>query len=186
MDNLGGKYMGMEIGIERAKQFDNWTNNEANYEKALNGEKVEEFKMFDFNASTYSSDLKQFAQDYIDLYDSNGDGKWDKDEFVKMAIGEAEIPEGMESAYAEFFAESFKALNLDDDEESINAGEFATMLYAADMDWNNYAQTGNIAASLDGKADYAQYQGFSSMVEGDPSYDILRSERKDFYDAFYA
>ena len=177
--------MGLDVNAVNAQKFDNWTNDEKNYQKALNGEKVDEFQMFDFNASTYSSDLKNFAHEYINLYDANGDGVWDKNEFVKMALGENDIPKELESAYADYFAKSFDALNLDNNKDAINAGEFATMLYASDLDWNNYAQTGDIASSLDGKADYAQYQGFSSMVEGDDSFDILKNERKDFYDAFY-
>ena len=185
--------MGMEVGLSRAQQFNNWTNNEANFEKAVNGEKVEEFKMFDFNPSTYSSDLKQFAQEYIDLYDSNGDGKWDKDEFVKMALGEEEVPEGLESAYAELFADSFNALNLDDDKETINAGEYATMLYASDINWDGYLldlqsnkiNSEGIESYTDGKVDYLHYQGFSSLVEGDDSFDFLTSKRLEFYDKHY-
>ena len=178
--------MGIDINLVNAQKFNNWTNDESNYQKALNGEKVDEFKMFDFNPSTYSSDLKNLAQEYINLYDANGDGVWNKDEFVKMAVGEEEIPEGLESAYADFFAKSFDALNLDSDKDNINAGEYATMLYASDMDWNNYIATGNVASSLDGKADYTQYQVYSSMTEGDDGFDVLKNERKDFYDAFYA
>lgn len=176
----------MEINGNRAQQFNNWTNDENNYQNALNGKDVEEFQLFDLNLSTYSKDLKEFAQEYIDLYDTNKDGKWDKDEFVKMAMGNDSIPDGMEDVYAAFFNKNFDALNLDDDKDSINAGEFATMLYASDLDWNNYAQTGDVASSIDGKADYTQYQVYSSMVEGDNGFNVLKNERQDFYNAFYA
>ena len=75
---------------------------------------------------------------------------------------------------------------IDKEADSINAGEFATMLYAADMDWNNYAKTKDVVSSLDGKVNYDQYQGFSSMIEGDKQYETLKKEREDFYNTFYA
>ena len=47
-------------------EFDEWSGGDNNYNKAMNGEKVEDFKMFDFNPSSYSSDLKEFSQEYIE------------------------------------------------------------------------------------------------------------------------
>ena len=43
------------------KNFDNWSNSSENYNKASNGEKVEDFQLFKKDLSTYSSDLKKFA-----------------------------------------------------------------------------------------------------------------------------
>ena len=72
---------------QRAMDFNNWTNSSENYEKTFQkGQEVEEFQMFEFNASTYSSDLKDFAQEYIDSFDKDGDGSWNKDEFISMAL----------------------------------------------------------------------------------------------------
>lgn len=77
---------------QRAVNFDNWTNSAENYQTTfVEGKKVEEYKMFDFEASTYSTDLKEFAQDYINLYDKDDDGKWDRNEFISMALNQEDI-----------------------------------------------------------------------------------------------
>ena len=173
-----------------AKNFDNWTNSSDNYNKALEGEQVEEFSMFDSkNLGTYSSDLKQFSQEYIDMWDADGDGSWSKEEFITMSTaGEGipeTIPEETQKAYAELFDALYENLNLDNNKESISASEFASYLYAADMDWEKYAETGSVADSVDGKLDYVAYQGLSSIMEGDAGYEQLQAEKADFYNYFY-
>ncbi len=166
--------MGINFNADsRAVKFDNWTNSEENYNKAVNGEKVEDFQIFDFNPSSYSKDIKEFAQEYIDLYDTDGDGKWDKDEFTRMSLGGAEIPEGMEDQFNELFSKLFDALNLDDDKDSINAGEFASALFIADAD----AETGD----PDGKINYNDYSNLGALTQDDN----IQGVRKDFYDYFY-
>ena len=92
-----------------AKNFDNWTNSSENYDKSINGEQVEEFSMFESkNLATYSSDLKQFSQEYINMWDADGDGAWSKEEFIAMSTaGEGipeSIPEETQKAYAELFS----------------------------------------------------------------------------------
>lgn len=174
-----------------AKNFDAWTNSADNYNKALVGEQVEEFSMFDCQSlGTYSSDLKQFAQDYINMWDADGDGHWNIDEFITMSTGGEGIPENfsaeMKNSYNELFNALFANLNLDDKKDSISAGEFASYLYAADMDWGKYAETGSVAASIDGKLNYNNYQGLSSIMEGDSAYEFLQSEMADFYNYYYA
>ena len=174
-----------------AKNFDNWTNSSDNYNKALQGEQVEEFQMFKADdLQTYSSDLKKFSQDYIDMWDSDGDGTWSKDEFIAMSTGGEGIPtdvsEDVQAQYAQLFNELYSNLNLDDNKESITSGEFASYLYATDLDWQNYANTGDVASSLDGKIDYSTYQGLASIMEGDAGFEVLQSEKSDFYNAFYA
>ncbi len=171
--------------ITKADKFNNWTNDENNYEAALNDEPVDDFKMFDINLSTYSKDLKEFAQEIVGKFDTDRDGSWDIDEFTNMALGNEDIPVGMEKQYSQLFAQLFKALNLDTKENKISASELATMLYASDLDWNNYSQTGDIASSIDGKLGYNEYSVFSGLLEGDSGYNVLRNEREDFFNAFY-
>ena len=71
-------------------KFDDWTNSEENYNKSLNGEQVEDFQLFDLNLSSYSSDLKNFAQSYIDKYDADKDSSFNYSEFVNMCTNGAE------------------------------------------------------------------------------------------------
>ena len=174
-----------------AKNFDNWTNSSDNYNKALNGEKTEDFEMFKAGSlQTYSSDLKKFSQDYIDMWDSDGDGSWSKDEFIMMSTGGEGIPtdlsEDVQAQYAQLFDDLYANLNLDNNKDSISSGEFASYLYASDMDWENYAQTGDVSSSVDGKLDYTTYQGLASIMEGDAGFETLQSEKADFYNYFYA
>ena len=192
--------MGFSIS-NRAQQFDKWTNSEENYNKALKGEKPEEFQVVDMNGDKpYNQALKDFAQEYINIFDKNADGKWNFDEFMDMSCGEL-IEQEMES-YKEFCDEEqltdikkdlknllapsnkmyFDNLNLDDKKDEINAGEFATMLLMGDLNLDKYMEYGISSDSVDGKVDYSQYQAIS----GDTTTKWIQNERKDFYDYFYA
>ncbi len=79
----------MSIGnVNSASSFDNWANSAENYNKSISNEEVEDFSMFeDFDLGSYSSDLNEFSQDYIDLYDEDKDGSWNYEEFAEMALG---------------------------------------------------------------------------------------------------
>ncbi len=76
----------MEIvsASQRAQEFNKWTNNTENVDKFDSNDKVEDFQMFDFNAGTYSKDLKEFAQANIELFDKDKNGTLDKDELIDM------------------------------------------------------------------------------------------------------
>ncbi|MCD7780291.1 MAG: hypothetical protein LUH05_06420 [Candidatus Gastranaerophilales bacterium] len=189
IDNIFGTNF---YGTSQANKFDKWANSEKNYEKATSGKDVDEFKMFDFNASTYSTDLEDFAQNYINKYDENDDGVLDIDEFTNMASGGEEIPKEYGEDFDKLYTDLFNSLNLDDDEESITAAEFATMLYVSDMDWENFSETdGDVASSLDGNLDYINYQTYSSLLpsedeEENEQYEALQYQRQMFYDNYYA
>lgn len=189
-------------------KFDDWTNSEQNYNKAMNGEQVEDFQMFDFNASSYSSDLKDFAQAYIDKYDGNNDSSMSYSEFVDMCtngqmssfeLGWAKFADSVCSFFGstsekyhekaqmhDLMKTQFGTFSFDGNKNKINAGEFASVLYTADLDWDNYSQTGDIASSLDGNLDYMNYQGLAMITPEVEGYETLRDERKDFHDNFYA
>lgn len=181
------KFMGIEFNsdVSKVKNFDNWTNSEENFNKAVSGEQVEDFQLFEFNAPTYSKDIKNIAQEYINLYDENGDGEWNKEEFVKMALGGQEIPAGLEDAYADLFGKAFDDLNLDDKKDSINSAEFASQLFIGDLDLQKFADTdGSLVDSLDGKINYVQYN-----LNSDPdyvNYDYVQDLKSAFYNNFYA
>lgn len=167
--------------LSRADNFDIWTVNDTNYEKVVdgNGVSIEEFEMFDFDAPNYSKDLKEFAQEYINKYDSNNDGNWNYDEFTNMSTGGY----GIDQEDTALYEELFNNLNLDDDKQSVSAEEFASFLYVADLDLDKYIETGEVASSLDGKVNYLNYQFLP-----DPSLNMIdwvQSEKQSFYDNFY-
>lgn len=171
----------------RADKFDEWTNSEENYEAAINGEKVDEFKMFDINLATYSSDLKDFSQEYINKYDEDGDGAWNIDEFTNMATAGAGIDEENKEEYEVLYNQLFTNLNIDDNKDVINAAEFASFLYTADVDWDNFNKTnGDVASSIDGKLDYLNYQTFSSLEKGTKLFEDHQYQKEEFFTNFYA
>ncbi len=171
----------------RADKFDDWTNGEDNFNAVVAGEEVEEFEMFDLDLSTYSTDLKEFSQEYIDKYDEDGDGSWNIQEFTNMASAGAEIDEEYKDEYQALYQQLFEDLNIDDNADAINAAEFASFLYTADVDWDNFYETdGDVASSIDGKLDYLNYQSLSSLERGTEQYENHQYQKKAFFDNFYA
>ena len=171
----------------RVDEFDDWTNGEENYQAVIAGEEIEEFQMFDLDLSTYSTDLKEVAQEYIDKYDEDGDGSWNIQEFINMATAGAGIEEEYKDEYETLYNQLFEDLNIDEKAEAISAAEFASFLYTADVDWDNFHETGgDVASSIDGKLDYMNYQSFSSLEPGTEQYDNLQYQKKAFFDNFYA
>lgn len=272
-----------DLNIDKLAEFEKWTSSAENYEKALNGENVEDFALFDFNASTYSKDMKDFSQNWINKYDADKDGNWNYAEFVNMASeGEhnaellsvadelytlnktayeenvinkfdkdsdkslnfreflesqdfftlkgfgikkffelkdlfnglniqkedgnnnqvlnadelllATTPEinGIDTATLKLqsdmnkeYQKQFETFNFDGNKESISAGEAATILYSSDLDLNNYAKTGDIASSIDGKVNYSNYQTYPMLDTESNGYKTIYQERMDFYNNFY-
>lgn len=189
-------------------KFDDWTNSKENADKLVNGEQVDGFQMFDLNLSTYSNDIKGFAQEYINKYDKDEDSSFNYSEFVDMCTNGVESAGGlkfakfMNDALMGIFGKSFTSLqekaalhdemqiqfgtfSFDEDSTKISAGEFASVLYTADLDLNNYAATGDVASSVDGNLSYENYQGLAMITPGVEGYETLQYERQDFYDTFY-
>ncbi len=168
-----------------AKKFDKWTNNPKNYQKATEGGNVKDFKMFKFNASTYSKNLNEFSQSYINKYDENGDGVMSKCEFINMATAGEGIQdvEGAEELYDDLFAN----LNIDDKQDEISSEEFASFLYTTDVDWDKFRETGgSVIDSIDGKINYVNYQSFSSLSSDSEQGQLLKEQKESFYKQFYA
>ena len=253
--------------------FDKWSNSET---------PQDDFAMFDIDLSTYSKDLKNFAQSYIDNYDSDEDSYMSFNEFVTMASNGEQNPELLSVAsqiynnYKEVYEKQiippvdadndgslnsdeflvalgydpqtvdqktrkevdalFNSLNTDnkegnenqllssdellvglnpeldginsqvlqnqtemynmfasqyseldiDGDGQISSGEWASMLYAADLDWENYAQTGDVASSIDGKLNWENYQAMPLITKGMSGYETLKQEKEAFFDNFYA
>ena len=189
-------------------KFDDWTNSKENADKLVNGEQVDGFQMFDLNLSTYSNDIKGFAQEYINKYDKDEDSSFNYSEFVDMCTNGVESAGGlkfakfMNDALMGIFGKSFTSLqekaalhdemqiqfgtfSFDEDSTKISAGEFASVLYTADLDLNNYAATGDVASSVDGNLSYENYQGLAMITPGVEGYETLQYERQDFHDTFY-
>jgi hypothetical protein len=168
--------------------FDDWTSSEDNYEKAVNGEDVDGFQMFDLDLNTYSTDLKDFAQGYLDKFDEDGDGVWNKDEFITMSTsGLEDIPEEYQESYSELFDQLFNDLNINDKDDTIDAKEFASYLFTADLDYDKYSQTdGDVASSIDGNLDYTNYQALSSLEPDTEDHNTFMDLKESFYNNFYA
>ena len=191
----------------RAEQFDKWTNSEENYNKSIRKQDVEPFKAVDMNGDKpYNQALKDFAQEYINLFDNNGDGVWNFDEFLDMSCGELinqelefykkfcdeeqldTIKKDLKSLLAPSNKMFFEDLNLDDKKDEINAGEFASMLMLCDLEKNEaYYEYGITADSIDGEISYEKYIELGEAPLNDYKTAIWsKQERQDFYDNFYA
>ena len=169
----------------KANRFDKWTNSKNNYQKAINGDNVKDFKMFKFNPSEYSKNLNEFSQSYIKKYDKNNDGVWSKEEFINMATAGEGIPET--DGATEVYNDLFSNLNIDDKGDEISSTEFASFLYTSDVDWDKFRQTGgSVIDSIDGKINYINYQNLSSLSSNSEQNQILKEQKESFYNQFYA
>ena len=246
-------------------------------------EAQDEFTMFDLNLSTYSKDLNNFAQSYINKYDADEDSNMNFEEFVQMASNgeqnaqllsvaselynlyknvyeEQIIPqndkdddgalnvneflialghdpntideqtrkdveevfntyntdsiEGNENQLLsadellvglnptlngidsqtlktqtemfDLFNTQYSELNLNGDEQ-VSSEEFATMLYASDVDWKKYEATkGDVASSIDGKLNWENYQAYTSLNSSTEQGQNLLMQRMAFFDNFYS
>lgn len=253
--------------------FDAWSNSET---------PQDEFTMFNLDLSTYSKDLNEFAQSYIDSYDADSDSNMNFEEFVNMASNGEQNPQLLAVAsdlynlyknvyeeqiipandtdadgslnFEEYMTalgydpntidaqtkndveEFFNSLNTDNTESNenqllsadellvglnpelngidsqtlqtqtemynmfnaqysdmdidgdgqVSSEEWATILYASDLDWENYAETGDIASSIDGKLDWNNYQEMPLITKGMQGYETLKQEKLDFFNNFYA
>ena len=175
--------MSINFNVNQAQNFDNWTNSGVNTQSG----KEEDFKMFDINLQTYSKDVKQFAQDYIDMYDTDGDKQLSYDEFVNMATGGAEIPDEYKSALDDLFHSAFDSLNADKDKEHISAGEYAAMLMTADIDQEYLSKSdGDLAGAIDGKLNFVNYSAYSSLTPEDgQQYENWMFQKNILYENFY-
>lgn len=184
----------------KARQFDNWTNSKENRQNYEQNKPTTPFKAVDMSGDKpYNIAIKDFAQEYIDLYDTDNSGTWDYDEFFEMAYGTQldeqiepfkkfcndeqleNVRETLKEIHSVRYKEYFEILNLDENTEEINAGEFATMLMLGDLDQEKYKIYGITSDSIDGEIDFAKY----NEMGADPNPD-WKTERKDFYDYFYA
>lgn len=173
------------VAHEEADALDAWSSEE-NLDKYFNGEIVEDFEMFDalgegMSTEEYVENLTEFSQAYIDKYDQDGDGKWSQAEFDLMTregeediekyakeqlaqgMDGIEIPEEIVSQYVGSLTDMnklfFESYQMNDDNTTISADEFASQLFMADMNEEGY---------VDGKIDFVQYNTFASMFD-DPN-----------------
>lgn len=139
------------FGISQADEFNAWTTNP---DTDVNGN-VEDFSMFNFNASTYSKDLKDFAQKYIDKFDKDGDGELNQDEFTALSgFNPEELKTNYEnlSKLISMYQEMFVSEHDKDKDGVLNKNEFfelnnidTSKLTEEEKEyWNNIYESYNI------------------------------------------
>ncbi len=152
-------------GGSRADAFHNWGNGQND---------GSEFQMFDIStvdANTYAAELEKFAQEYVNKFDTDKDGSWNEEEFIKMASGGAEnISEQEKAGYHKMF----QGLNIDQDGSKLSAKEYAAQLFVAD---NNGA---NANGKLDGKFTLNEYSNAFKMP-GEQGYQEISNAKLNFY-----
>ena len=164
-----------------SKVFDNWANSSENYNSFINGEQVEDFQLFDYNSlgdsrderiSGYKQEINQFAQDYINQYDIDGNNSLDIEEFTNMQAQAYKETFGEEldtNIVAENLQQQFNSLNsLDQDSSAISSKEFAAFLGVAD--------------SQDGLNDgIISYSNFNTVPQQNGYETALKNHYKDFF-----
>ena len=114
--------------VEQAKKFDDWTNDAENQNKALNSnfDDIPVFKIEGLTQSTYDSDIYNFSQSYIDIYDNGEkDGVWNRDEFIKMATGGLSLSEQLATDAQSYVSELYTDDMFDNGDGIIDNAERA-------------------------------------------------------------
>ena len=154
--------------------FSDWANSNNNYNNFLNGGKVDDFQMFDYQSlgstpeergEKYGQEIEKFAQNYINQYDSNGDKSLDFNEFVNMQIESFEDMFGespdLNNELLTMFGEQFSQLSsINNDEKYIDEYGLKSLLglnQNADVDKyiNKYDTDG------DGKLSFEEYKKYN-------------------------
>ncbi len=174
--------------ITDADKLNNWNSSE-NAEAYDNGEEIDDLEMFDYDQDTYIEDVEAYAQEFINKYDEDGDGNWNQAEFNAMASDGVEIPEEDAAEFSKLYKTLFEDFQMDEDNETISAGEFASQLIMGDIDWANCAENTPISELVGSKVDgNLNFENYNS-VSADPTLDTYEddlSTRKDIYDNYYA
>ena len=154
--------------------FSDWANSNNNYNNFLNGGKVDDFQMFDYQSlgstpeargEKYGQEIEKFAQNYINQYDSNGDKSLDFNEFVNMQMESFEDMFGespdLNNELLTMFGEQFSQLSsINNEEKYINEYGIKSLLglnQNADVDKyiNKYDTDG------DGKLSFEEYKKYN-------------------------
>lgn len=154
--------------------FSDWANSNNNYNNFLNGGKVDDFQMFDYQSlgstpeergEKYGQEIEKFAQSYINKYDSNGDKSLDFNEFVNMQMESFEDMFGespdLNNELLTMFGEQFSQLSsINNDEKYIDEYGLKSLLglnQNADVDKyiNKYDTDG------DGKLSFEEYKKYN-------------------------
>lgn len=165
----------------KPEELDKWANSSENYNSFINGEQVEDFQLFDYNSlgdsrderiSGYKQEINQFAQDYINQYDIDGNNSLDIEEFTNMQAQAYKETFGEEldtNIVAENLQQQFNSLNsLDQDSSAISSKEFAAFLGVAD--------------SQDGLNDgIISYSNFNTVPQQNGYETALKNHYKDFF-----
>ncbi len=169
------------FAITAGDKLNNWNSND-NMDAYCAGEEIDDFAMFDYDKETYINDIKNFAQEYINKYDSDGNGVLSFEEYSEM------LSEGFDEEYNDAFNTAYQTLfedfQMDSDKESISADELASQFLISDIDWDNLGDK-DYLDGVDGKLNFVAY----NTIAADPSlegYDNTVDARKFLYNKYIA
>lgn len=145
--------------VTYTNDIDDWDNDE-NITKLSTSTSDISFKMFEYDKSTYVSDLTQFAQSHLDKYDNDKDKSLNSDEFTSMLTQGATISDADKSLYNNLLNDW--DLNKDG---SLNAEEYAAYLMFSDK----YGQE-----SPDGKLSLRSYNTLKFASQGEDGQTFLQ------------
>ena len=74
----------------------------------------------------------------------------------------------------DLYKDQFDRFSFDENKETINAGEVASVLYTADIDIENFNKTeGDVASSIDGKLNYIEYEAQALLDSSSQEYESV-------------
>lgn len=171
--------------------FTDWVNSKNNYNNFLTGQDVDNFQMFDYyslgntpeeRGEKYGQEIENFAQNYINQYDLNGDKKLDFNEFINI----------QKESYEGLFGEELNLSNTDllymlksqfDQLGSLDESDKTTN----DSDEKYVDEAGfKSLLGLDSNEDIDQYMAeFDTDGDGLISFDEYKKYNEDTYKKYY-
>ena len=184
--NRGWEYATKSSKYEdKVEDYENWTVNVAKDEK--NAPSV--FQIKDENTHTeaeYNTDLMHFAKEYVERYDSDGNGQISMDEFVEKEVEQTmanidkdNLDEEALNAAKENLKLVFSRLNVDKNASKDGLDEKEIMNYFFSMD------SMNDNFSADGSISKEEYIDMTLLLADTHTSGSIEKYLKANYDAFF-
>lgn len=178
--------------VNVTQNLQDWNSTET-LNKYYEGEPIPEFKMIDISETDlnlkteeYTTELEAYAQDFINIYDEDGNGVWSYNEFSKMALDGLDTEGADLQPVYDLQTQLFNDFQMDSYADSISSKEFASQLMMGDIDWASISDDVNIMDVVDGNLNYYNYNTMASDPSDTQYYESDLANRQFLYDNYFA
>lgn len=169
--------------ITKADEFAKWNkdNNENVKNNGADISQVEDFTISDKAAvsSTYLNNFENFAQQYVNKYDTDKNGTISYDEYSAMSDYEGK------GQSDDVKKKLFDDMQMDDDKTSISTKEFVAHFMTTDVDYKNLNKDSSPENAMDGKINFETYNSFGNDINSS-DYQNEVNIRQSFYNRKYS